>query len=184
MNSYLGMMSSIVLALALVRGCYEGAVQSTATPESGATLIATLPVTQITATGIVERPTVSPTITPSPTTSIIEVTALGTTALLTPSIIETGEVTAIPRNTIVLEAGRYTPTNQQRVRACPSLACPILGQAGGGVTVVTEGWLINELGDIWVCLEVRNDLHGAQECAGALLWVFASGERMGNYQRN
>ena len=169
--------SILAMAIALVIGCYEETQRS---PTGLPTLPATALQVETPADGTKQgenRATASPAVTP--TNSIVEVTPRPTDSI----IVVGTPVTEIPPGVIIIEAGIYTPHSLQRVRACPSVACLIQGMAGGGVPRKTQGLIVNELRQTWACIEVRIDVHGAQDCAGALMIKDEYGGVLGKYVR-
>lgn len=125
---------------------------------------------------------VAASVTRSPTSSIVEVTAANVTATATPSIVEVGTLPPIEAGVPVEQPGTYTPYSQLPVRACESEVCPITGAAGKRMPFNVDGWVTNEKGEWWICIEIHEDAHGATLCIGAVLWRSADGVYSGEFK--
>lgn len=134
--------------------------------------------------------TATPTEAPSPTGSIIEVTPLGGQPTFTPtpcgqSICEVGPLLTLPPpGEITVEAGKYTPCCAQNVRECAGITCAIVASLAAGGTSPLMGFVRDNDSQLWLCLVITTDKHGAQDCSRAAIWLDKAGKIYGKWTRD
>lgn len=140
-----------------------------ATYEARATVSA-LPVDQPTPTAT-PRPTAAPaTLTPDlPVEVTPNVTPQG------PQEVGTPLGAPMPPGVIKVERGVYVSAKGQRVRTCESVICGLAPyQLSSGKAYPTEGWVINEDFERWVCLSIDESHGPAQLCEEAAAWIIGT----------
>lgn len=140
--------------------------------------------TPLSTVGVTQNPT------PSPTSSILEITGTPATPTPAPFVIEVLTpigATLPPVGYVERVDGLFVPRRDLYRRECPNRACAALPGPGlkRGQTYPTQGWVQNELHELWVCEQVTEDVHGAQLCLSAVAWwtpteVFGSYFEKGN----
>lgn len=128
----------------------------------------------------------TPTFTPTvpPTSSIIEITPTGIVEVYTPCVINLADVLKRPPEWTFIEDCAYQPyPSQLNVRAQPGLDQKIQGRAGVQYPFNVQGYTRFGKGQVWICIEIAVDSHGAQICNGALIYRDDSGRIYGAYKK-